>query len=112
MPPPVAADPAALAKTTEWTEHKAADGRTYYYKASTNESTWDKPDDLKSAEELAQNNTVWKTYKTAESKEYYFNTETKQSVWEKPADLLTPGARQQQEEEEEDLSQYTGSAEA
>merc|ERR1719409_1598902 len=110
--PPTAGNDAAAPPKAEWTEHKAADGRTYYYKAATNESTWDKPDQLKSAEELAQNSTVWKTYKTAEGKEYYFNTETKQSVWEKPAELLPPGSKQEDEEEEEDLAQYTGSQEA
>ena len=53
---------------------------TYYYKAESGQSTWDKPDELKTEEELAQNSTPWKTYKTAEGREYYYNTETKQSV--------------------------------
>ena len=27
----------------EWSEHKNADGRSYYYNARTTESTWEKP---------------------------------------------------------------------
>lgn len=39
------------AKKALWTEHKAPDGRTYFYNADTKQSSWEKPDDLKSAAE-------------------------------------------------------------
>lgn len=41
----------------EWSEHKAPDGRTYYYNNTTKQSSWDKPDDLKTPAE------VYETYK-------------------------------------------------
>ena len=30
-------------ETKLWTEHKAPDGRTYYYNNQTKESAWEKP---------------------------------------------------------------------
>ena len=30
-------------EVAEWSEHKNADGRSYYYNSKTMESTWDKP---------------------------------------------------------------------
>lgn len=36
----------------EWSEHKAPDGRTYYYNSITKQSHWEKPDALKSSAEV------------------------------------------------------------
>ena len=30
-----------------WTEHKAPDGRSYYYNSKTKESRWEKPEEFK-----------------------------------------------------------------
>lgn len=38
--------------TTEWTEHKSPDGRNYYYNNITKQSSWDKPDELKTVAEV------------------------------------------------------------
>lgn len=38
--------------TTEWTEHKSPDGRTYYYNNITKQSSWEKPDELKTIAEV------------------------------------------------------------
>ena len=35
-----------------WAEHKAPDGRSYYYNNETKQSTWEKPDDLKTPVEV------------------------------------------------------------
>lgn len=35
----------------EWSEHKMADGRSYYYNSQTKASVWEKPDVLKTPEE-------------------------------------------------------------
>ncbi|XP_059608869.1 transcription elongation regulator 1 [Phlebotomus argentipes] len=43
-------DPAILAKAAEWTEHKAPDGRPYYYHAAKAESVWEKPQALRDLE--------------------------------------------------------------
>lgn len=36
----------------QWTEHKAPDGRTYYYNSVTKQSSWQKPDQLKTPAEV------------------------------------------------------------
>ncbi|KAG9265477.1 transcription elongation regulator 1-like [Astyanax mexicanus] len=46
----ITAAPSALAGVIplpEWTEYKTMDGKTYYYNSRTQESTWDKPTELK-----------------------------------------------------------------
>ncbi|KAF5276039.1 hypothetical protein FQA39_LY00835 [Lamprigera yunnana] len=60
MQPPISAieeaavmakvDPEIVAKASEWTEHKAPDGRFYYYHAKKGESVWEKPQPLKDLE--------------------------------------------------------------
>lgn len=37
-----------------WSEHKSPDGRTYYYNTETKQSTWEKPDDLKTPAEVKE----------------------------------------------------------
>jgi pre-mRNA-processing factor 40 len=46
------ASPASHEKKTLWTEHKAPDGRTYYYNSISKESRWEKPDELKTSIEV------------------------------------------------------------
>lgn len=41
-----------LPQKSVWTEHKSMDGKTYYYNTETKQSTWEKPDDLKSPAEV------------------------------------------------------------
>lgn len=43
-------DQTVAAKAVEWTEHKAPDGRLYYYNASKGESVWEKPQAIKDLE--------------------------------------------------------------
>lgn len=43
-------DPDIIAKASDWTEHKAPDGRFYYYNAKKGESVWEKPQPLKDLE--------------------------------------------------------------
>ncbi len=49
--PPTDVTPAGGEKTP-WTEHKAPDGRVYYYNSVTKQSLWEKPDDLKTTAEV------------------------------------------------------------
>ncbi len=42
----------AQEKKTLWTEHKAPDGRTYFYNSISKESRWEKPDELKTSIEV------------------------------------------------------------
>ena len=39
---------------TAWTEHKAPDGRMYYYNNDSKVSSWQKPDELKSSAEVRE----------------------------------------------------------
>uniref|UniRef100_A0A671QQE2 Pre-mRNA-processing factor 40 homolog B n=1 Tax=Sinocyclocheilus anshuiensis TaxID=1608454 RepID=A0A671QQE2_9TELE len=72
-----------------WTEHKSLDGKTYYYNTETKQSTWEKPDELKSPAEQMLSKCPWKEYKSDTGKPYYYNSQTKesQSRWTKPKEL-------------------------
>lgn len=39
-----------MARAAEWSEHRAPDGRPYYYHAIRGESVWEKPQPLKDLE--------------------------------------------------------------
>ncbi|XP_053564011.1 pre-mRNA-processing factor 40 homolog B isoform X1 [Bombina bombina] len=82
-----------------WTEHKAPDGRTYFYNPVTKQSTWEKPDELKSNAELLLSKCPWKEYKSDTGKSYYYNSQTKESRWTKPKDLEDLDALIKEEEE-------------
>ncbi|XP_041097403.1 pre-mRNA-processing factor 40 homolog B-like isoform X2 [Polyodon spathula] len=70
-----------------WTEHKAPDGRTYFYNPESKQSTWEKPDELKSKAELLLSRCPWKEYRSDTGKPYYYNSQSKESRWTKPKDL-------------------------
>ncbi|CAD7696897.1 unnamed protein product [Ostreobium quekettii] len=72
---------------SEWTEHKAPDGRTYYYNTTTRTSSWEKPPELMGTQEKADAETSWKEFVSPEGKKYYHNKITKQSRWEMPEEL-------------------------
>ncbi|CAG9578868.1 unnamed protein product [Danaus chrysippus] len=74
-------------QTSPWTEHKAPDGRTYYYNSITKQSLWEKPDDLKTPAEKLLSSCVWKEYTTDAGRVYYHNIETKESSWVIPKEL-------------------------
>uniref|UniRef100_A0A672RUV0 Pre-mRNA-processing factor 40 homolog A-like n=1 Tax=Sinocyclocheilus grahami TaxID=75366 RepID=A0A672RUV0_SINGR len=70
-----------------WTEHKSLDGKTYYYNTETKQSSWEKPDELKSPAEQMLSKCPWKEYKSDTGKPYYYNSQTKESRWTKPKEL-------------------------
>ncbi|XP_014470638.1 PREDICTED: pre-mRNA-processing factor 40 homolog A-like isoform X1 [Dinoponera quadriceps] len=74
-------------KKTDWSEHKAPDGRTYYYNSVTKQSLWEKPDELKTASELLLSQCPWKEYKLENGKVYYHNVTSKESRWTIPPEL-------------------------
>ncbi|CAF4907795.1 unnamed protein product, partial [Rotaria sp. Silwood1] len=79
--------PASHEKKTLWTEHKAPDGRTYYYNSISKESRWEKPDELKTQAELLLSQCQWREYKAENGRIYYHNVDTKESRWTKPKEL-------------------------
>ncbi|MEE6489278.1 hypothetical protein FKM82_015527 [Ascaphus truei] len=70
-----------------WTEHKSPDGRTYFYNIETKQSTWEKPDDLKTSAEQLLSKCPWKEFKSDSGKPYYYNSQSKESRWTKPKEL-------------------------
>ncbi|XP_075841326.1 pre-mRNA-processing factor 40 homolog A isoform X15 [Microtus pennsylvanicus] len=89
LPPGVNSMDVAAGMSTKsmWTEHKSPDGRTYYYNTETKQSTWEKPDDLKTPAEQLLSKCPWKEYKSDSGKPYYYNSQTKESRWAKPKEL-------------------------
>uniref|UniRef100_A0A8C2ZG05 Pre-mRNA-processing factor 40 homolog A n=1 Tax=Cyclopterus lumpus TaxID=8103 RepID=A0A8C2ZG05_CYCLU len=82
-----AAPGTAVSVKSLWTEHKSLDGKTYFYNTETKQSTWEKPEDLKSPAEQMLSKCPWKEYKSDTGKPYYYNSQTKESRWTKPKDL-------------------------
>ena len=85
----------AATGASEWTELKAAgippfdtnslsDGRSYYYNSKLNQTTWEKPDALKTPAEIRLATISWKEYVTPEGRKYWNNSETGESVWTMP----------------------------
>ena len=48
-----------IKKTSVWSEHKAPDGRLYYYNNELKTSSWQKPDELKTKAEVGHSS-MWK----------------------------------------------------
>ncbi|XP_034475283.1 pre-mRNA-processing factor 40 homolog A [Drosophila innubila] len=97
-PPELAAAFGALASNTEWTEHKAPDGRPYYYNQNTKQSSWEKPEALMTPAELLHNQCPWKEYRSDANKVYYHNVATKETCWEPPPEYLDMKTKAKAEE--------------
>uniref|UniRef100_A0A1B0C570 Pre-mRNA-processing factor 40 homolog A n=1 Tax=Glossina palpalis gambiensis TaxID=67801 RepID=A0A1B0C570_9MUSC len=97
-PPELAAAFGAAPPNTEWTEHKAPDGRPYYYNNVTKQSSWEKPEALMSPAERLQHQCPWKEYRSDAGKVYYHNINTKESRWEAPAEFVDMQAKVKAEE--------------
>uniref|UniRef100_G1KIH0 Pre-mRNA-processing factor 40 homolog A n=1 Tax=Anolis carolinensis TaxID=28377 RepID=G1KIH0_ANOCA len=85
-PPPGSIYSVPLQKPA-WSEHRAPDGRVYYYNSETKQSSWEKPDELKSKAELLLSRCPWREYRSETGKPYYYNTQTKESRWTRPREL-------------------------
>ncbi|KAJ2156484.1 U1 snRNP protein [Coemansia sp. RSA 552] len=77
---------AAMANGPAWVAATTQDGRTYFYNKFTKQTTWEKPDELKTAQER---DSVWKEY-SKNNRPYWYNTVTKKTTWTRP-DAMGPG---------------------
>mmetsp|Transcript_268 Transcript_268/g.363 ORF Transcript_268/g.363 Transcript_268/m.363 type:complete len:615 (-) Transcript_268:7-1851(-) len=69
-----------------WAEYATPEGRKYYFNRVTGVTTWEKPNELKSAAELVLASN-WKEYIADNGRKYYYNSVTQESVWEEPSEL-------------------------
>lgn len=83
---------ASPATDSEWAEYKHSDGRVYYHNKITKQSSWVKPDALKTPQEksasaqqqLQPQQGQWKEFTSPDGRPYYYNTITKKTQWVKP----------------------------
>uniref|UniRef100_A0A8D0BJF4 Pre-mRNA-processing factor 40 homolog A n=1 Tax=Salvator merianae TaxID=96440 RepID=A0A8D0BJF4_SALMN len=92
-------------KKPAWSEHRAPDGRVYYYNSETKQSSWEKPDELKSKAELLLSRCPWREYRSETGKPYYYNTQSKESRWTRPRELDDIEALIKEEEAEAERQQ-------
>ncbi|EDW75881.1 uncharacterized protein Dwil_GK14962 [Drosophila willistoni] len=97
-PPDLAAAFGVLGPHTEWTEHKAPDGRSYYYNQNTKQSSWEKPEALMTPAELLHTQCPWKEYHSDAGKVYYHNVATKETCWEPPPEYVDMKVKAKAEE--------------
>jgi len=85
----VADDMMSSSAVSKWAEHRTPEGKVYYHNTETNETSWEKPDELKTGQERAVGaaQTAWKEFTAASGKKYFYNAETKVTTWEMPEEL-------------------------
>ncbi|KAH9497815.1 PRP40 pre-mRNA processing factor 40 [Dermatophagoides farinae] len=85
--PMVTSSSSLSSNNNNWVEYKTPDGSPYYYNIITKQTSWTKPDELKSDIERLLDSCPWKEYKTEDGKIYYHNIVTKNSSWTMPKEL-------------------------
>lgn len=80
--------PKAKGAASEWVDHVAPNGKTYYYNNRTKQSLWEKPPELMTAGERQLAKCPWKSHKNQDGKVYFYNSITKASSWDEPAELI------------------------
>lgn len=86
-PPPIQPQYAVVAAAAGgWVQTQTPDGKVYYSNTQTGETTFDKPEQLKTAVERQLPTSPWKEY-VREGQSYFVSSLTKQSLWEEPMEL-------------------------
>ena len=86
-PPIPPAAPAPAPGAADWTAHRGADGREYFFNALTRQSTYEKPEALMTPTERADATTRWREHVAADGRSYYYHKDTKETKWQIPDEL-------------------------
>lgn len=71
-----------------WTEHQTNEGRKYYFKAETSESSWSMPKEIQTPEQRAfEEETPWREYRIWDGRKFFYNLESKVSCWIPPPEV-------------------------
>ncbi|SOS80280.1 pre-mRNA-processing factor 40, putative [Plasmodium sp. gorilla clade G1] len=71
-----------------WVEMVAKNGRKFYYNSITKCSKWEKPNELKTKEEIRiSEKTKWKEYSCSDGRKYWYHEEKNISVWDEPEEI-------------------------
>ncbi|GME73633.1 unnamed protein product [[Candida] boidinii] len=71
-----------------WEEVTDEEGRVYYYNSETQQTQWDKPNELLSIIEKALVGTNWAQYTTDDGQIYYYDSVSGESIWSLPSEIL------------------------
>lgn len=93
---------------SEWAAVATADGRTYYYKKSTKETTWTKPEGVDieppappaAPRGPAGSAADWTEAQSPEGRTYYYNKVTKETSWTLPEAVRKQQAQQQLQQQQ------------
>ncbi|KAH7130757.1 U1 snRNP-associated protein Usp104 [Dendryphion nanum] len=77
----------APAANIPWQEATTPDGRTYYFKAGSTETQWDKPIELMTHVERALVDMPWQEFKSPDGKPYWHNPQSKETTWVMPEEI-------------------------
>jgi len=75
----------SAAEGAKWTEHKTAEGRTFFQNEKTGNTSWERPAAAASTAAVAASS-KWTEHRTAEGQAYFLNEETGKTSWERPAE--------------------------
>lgn len=85
-------------KKSLWSEYQNSEGRTYWSHATTKQSVWEKPDELRTPFERALAKTDWKEY-ISKDRPYYVHIITRETKWDLPEELVKLKKKVEREEE-------------
>lgn len=78
----------AIGMQPSWQEAKAPDGRIYFFKPGTQETSWQKPLEMMSPNERSLAGTPWKEYKNSDGRQYWHNPQTSETTWVMPEAVM------------------------